>query len=705
MTKYLDEIYKSSLLIITLFFRNEIGGSRWTHGGAGKLTTYKSSKDLIDQENDVPYIDSTRTQQSSRKNQTSIENKTKILTSDRNEYENSEFDKGSSLAKADKLLDLKTKVLKKASSHVIRRDNWSVPTNKKSAKLTNRNVASAKMDHDNDENKNVKVKVNPKPHKTSTVKRNNSLKRETNESSRSPTYIAQKSKENKQKKIKAQDSKKDVNETSNNATLEPNTIQSQRRARIDMFKGNGAKELPSRHVDDLKVVENGVDNAATVGNESERLIGIACTPTKVQCNLNADTNRESTSGFFQTQPLEPAEIYIDPQKGQVRVTAGKEESFRDDSSRERTRVLIQPGSLHNSVDGNNFTCSVVETGLNSSPNKEIRNIFGLEGFNSRSDSPDILARYGTSTSPFAVVRQCNTEVEFWLRGLGIADVDRYVRIFADNEVDLTDLEFMSVSQLHDMGVTAFGALDKILKGVRDLKNLPSMQVNSSTGFQNSSTNLESSSIAWEDINGRQKKNMSEDKSKHKASKYNDSCHHETFVKQPGEFSLFGCGERSCGIAVSNVSENGDSAGTSARSDNPSFASSTKSSSAKCSEKRPPSAKNTQSTKSRTCGNQSQSKSVNQTTANIKRSNSSASDKPLSKMTNLEAKPTKSVLLRPRSSSLSRELGRGNQETQGKKTDEKRPDKRQEEKKEPRQFRSRSRSVDAVKRKALEGKFL
>lgn len=28
-------------------FRKEIGGSRWEHGGEGKLTTYKSNRDLV----------------------------------------------------------------------------------------------------------------------------------------------------------------------------------------------------------------------------------------------------------------------------------------------------------------------------------------------------------------------------------------------------------------------------------------------------------------------------------------------------------------------------------------------------------------------------------------------------------------------------------------------------------------------------------
>ncbi|CAL1535236.1 unnamed protein product, partial [Lymnaea stagnalis] len=30
--------------------RNEIAGSRWEHGGEGKLTTYRSNKDLIQQD-------------------------------------------------------------------------------------------------------------------------------------------------------------------------------------------------------------------------------------------------------------------------------------------------------------------------------------------------------------------------------------------------------------------------------------------------------------------------------------------------------------------------------------------------------------------------------------------------------------------------------------------------------------------------------
>ncbi|XP_053399085.1 uncharacterized protein LOC123558283 [Mercenaria mercenaria] len=651
--------------------RKEVGGSRWAHGGAGKLTTYKSSKDLVDQENNVPQND-TRALQSERLKQNSSKDNLRTKVLDRNDQT---LNMDLSPERADKILDLKTKVLKKASSHVIRRETWSAPSDTKSVK-PNKNLSKAHQNKPDSKNSHIKTNASStKPHKP--VRRSNSLKREPSESSRSPTAVVEKSKENKQKKIQVHSSRREPNKS----VAEQNGVHSQRRSRIDtcMFKDNEMKEEVLEHVNGLMLTENGVDNNQNNGNESSRSVGRTYTPRKFQSHSNAG-EYGMPQGIFQTQPPEPPEIYIDPRKGQVRILAGKDESFNDVSSLEGTKVLIQPGSVHNSVDGNKLACSVVDNVFSSSPQQEIRDIFGLEDFNTRSNRPSSGRQDITSTSPFATSRQCNSEVEFWLRGLGIPDVEKYVRIFADNEIDLTDLEFMSASQLHDMGVTAFGALDKILKGIRDLKNLPVTQMGRSGDIK-----LQSSSIAWEEVNNTQNKKASK-KSKFKASNKilkDNSCHSETFVKQSGAYDVLGGTETSrirCSSAMSNVSESAESVKNSARGENPSFAASTKSSSAKCTEKRPPSARNTASAKSKS-------------DTKLKRSNSSASEKPVSKLTNLETKPAKGVLLRPRSSSLTRESAKSGREIQMKKI---------EEKKEPRQLRSRSRSADVVKRKALEG---
>lgn len=666
--------------LLSILSRKEVGGPRWAHGGTGKLTTYKSRKDLVDQKHQVLQKDSANNQA----NQSSSELNSRTRVQDKNE-QSSENDL--SPVQVDKILDLKTKVLKKASSNIIKRDTWSTPS--RLVKPSNNKVPKVGKDKDKgntgDKKENADTSIT-KPSKP--VRRHNSLRRESSESSRSPGYTVQKPKGNKQKHVQAQTFKKERNQTD----IEDNGIKPQRRSRIDVFKDNEEKSVGSlRNSVSDGPDQNGFDTDGTRGDRSERTIGMTYTPRKLQTHSGKVVENGESSGIFPTQPQEPTEIYIDPRKGQVRVLAGREENFNDISSLEGTKVLVQSSPLQNSLDGNKLACSVVEESSISSPRKEIRDIFGLEDFNTRPVSAG--RKHVTSTSPFATSRQCNTEVEFWLRGLGIPDVDRYVRIFADNEIDLTDLEFMSASQLHEMGVTAFGALDKILKGIRNLKNQPITQMENSGGVK-----LQSSSVAWEEMSPVQKKKTVNDKSNSKASKVrkSNSCHHETFVKQSLEYSLLGYRDTEnerCSSAMSQSEGNVETPKNSARSETPSFAASTKSSSAKCTEKRPPSAKTSSGVKNKSNVSHSQNKNVNNS-SKLRRSNSAASEKPEPKLCNLESKPTKGVLLRPRSASLTREPPRGTREIQGKKA---------EEKIEPRKLRSRSRSADVVKRKALEGK--
>ncbi|XP_060564936.1 uncharacterized protein LOC132724133 [Ruditapes philippinarum] len=652
--------------------RKELGGSRWAHGGAGKLTTYKSSKDLVDQENNAPQ-NSTRVLQSERSQQKSLEDNKKTKVLNKND-QSVNMDQPPDTA--DKILDLKTKVLKKASSNIIKRDTWSEPLDNKSLKSNNKHVSKA-LQH-KPEIKNVGVKQNTSASKAvKAVKRSSSLKRETSDSSRSPAVVAGKCKENKQNKITVNNSRKEPTKTISNQ----NGVESQRRSRIDMFKDREVRRENLEHVNGVMIPDDSNQNN---GNESSRSIGKTYTPRKLKSQSNATVTNDVSQSIFLTQPPEPPEIFIDPRKGQVRILAGKDESFNDISSLEGTKVLIQPASVHNSIDGNKVECSVVDNVSNSSPSSEIRDIFGLEDFNTMPNRPESRRQNVNSGSPFATTRQCNTEVEFWLRSLGIPDVDKHVRIFADNGVDLTDLEFMSASQLHDMGVTAFGALDKILKGIRDLKNLPITQLESIEGKK-----LQTSSIAWEEVDNT-KIMKSIERSQLKASNVTkkNSCHSDTFVKDKNGASVLGGTDTSrCNSAMSNVSESTDMK-NSARGDNPSFAASTKSSSAKYTEKRPPSAKNNSKSKN---SNHSQNRNANTSETKLKRNNSS-SEKLGSKLNNLESKPTKGVLLRPRSSSLTRESAKNNREST----------KKAEDKKEPRQLRSRSRSADVVKRKALEG---
>ncbi|XP_066287041.1 uncharacterized protein [Branchiostoma lanceolatum] len=69
-----------------------------------------------------------------------------------------------------------------------------------------------------------------------------------------------------------------------------------------------------------------------------------------------------------------------------------------------------------------------------------------------------------------VMTSCDPAVAAWLASLNLMEQDKYVKIFADNEIDLEGLRLLSEDQLARMGVTAIGAMNKIMFGVEQLRN-------------------------------------------------------------------------------------------------------------------------------------------------------------------------------------------------------------------------------------------
>ncbi|KAK3588556.1 hypothetical protein CHS0354_027782 [Potamilus streckersoni] len=66
-------------------------------------------------------------------------------------------------------------------------------------------------------------------------------------------------------------------------------------------------------------------------------------------------------------------------------------------------------------------------------------------------------------------RTCDPRVENWLRGLAFVDVEKYIKIFADNEIDMAELELLTPVELHEIGVHAVGALNKMVRGIKKLR--------------------------------------------------------------------------------------------------------------------------------------------------------------------------------------------------------------------------------------------
>ena len=64
---------------------------------------------------------------------------------------------------------------------------------------------------------------------------------------------------------------------------------------------------------------------------------------------------------------------------------------------------------------------------------------------------------------------CDPEVALWLRSLNLKDVERYINIFTEHEVDMECLLLITDDQIKEMGIRAVGAYTKILQALHDLR--------------------------------------------------------------------------------------------------------------------------------------------------------------------------------------------------------------------------------------------
>ncbi|XP_019621594.1 PREDICTED: uncharacterized protein LOC109467910 [Branchiostoma belcheri] len=79
-------------------------------------------------------------------------------------------------------------------------------------------------------------------------------------------------------------------------------------------------------------------------------------------------------------------------------------------------------------------------------------------------------RRGDTVVRSEFMTSCDPAVAAWLASLNLMEQEKYVRIFAENEIDLEGLRLLSEDQLARMGVTAIGAMNKIMFGVEQLRN-------------------------------------------------------------------------------------------------------------------------------------------------------------------------------------------------------------------------------------------
>ncbi|XP_071087310.1 uncharacterized protein [Haliotis cracherodii] len=84
--------------------------------------------------------------------------------------------------------------------------------------------------------------------------------------------------------------------------------------------------------------------------------------------------------------------------------------------------------------------------------------------------PNVANGSGDSSAGNKMV--CDPGVVSWLQDLGLRECSRYIEVFAENEIDMETVKDLTADQLNQMGITAVGPVNKILRAVSALKSSP-----------------------------------------------------------------------------------------------------------------------------------------------------------------------------------------------------------------------------------------
>ena len=679
--------YKSSKDLKDSVAHQLNGSLKSGRAGSSAATSQNGSSRGTDKQNHRKPANSSANLAIRNEMNTSLDSYTKTLVDDLHDEDNH---LGIRDGDGGKILDLKTKVLKKASSKIIRRDTWHSPSRQSetTGKAENFNVSSSpgKISKDSWADSAGKRKQKSRAitkHKSDSFKENK--KSNKNSADKNDTVLSN----------RVVGKHLDVNDMRNGEDVKINdkTFGS-RQSRKDMHISERKTFLTE--CDDRKVVDshtNSEDNK-TIGSE--------------KAGQNGRVASDDVSFEVRNKQPEASEIFIDPITAEVRIRSLGNRALNDSSEIERTKVFIQGDAKASAEAPQSFKFSIMERDKSPPIGGEIRDVFGLLGSDTKSVLPHAVKKTISSLSPSALAKDCDTEVEFWLRGLGLIDVEEYVKMFAKNEIDLLDLEFMSAAQLHDMGVKDSEALNILLNGVRELRNLPPDKgvKRENTGFKRG---LQAASIAWEEAStDKRKVKSAEQRQSGKKTGKTESPEppkNKTFTKGNIENLKLNGGDRAetassrNNSAMSNYSdynlENLDSFRGSSRNQNLTTNAQPKASNKNIYSQYEKVSSRPANAKSNKPPPNSKSQ-VQKKTASVPNRKGKSQDQATdsqSRLQSLEARPARSVLLK-RSASLTRETGRG----------ENRKAKDQKEMQTKKAaVRGRSRSAEAVRRKALEGK--
>ncbi|XP_033743142.1 uncharacterized protein LOC117329337 [Pecten maximus] len=379
--------------------RKEIGGSIWQHGGAGKLRTYKSTKDLSD-----PYGIGTPKSKTKESSGTKV---TRMVSSDGNE----------------------TNDFKHSGLH-----GSSKPSNKNSSyKHVGNNNETVSYLSDGSTSKDIdKFKVKALVGRDVSP-RNESPGNTTEENDQSRTignYDWQKMETLKTKVIKKASA--NVITRKRSAVKSKDKIPENKKALSENSLSNTSGRVRSAPV------------RARRENSRERKIE----SVKVEKVLKENKKQQTIH-----------ETRVPRNSIEVESNESQKESHRLSSPRfpkQTNRIFVD--------DADSGSKSPLETSYQTIPhNNDQQNVF-----------------HSPNTSPKQVPK-CDPDVHLWLRRLGLLEEEKYVQIFAKNEIDMEELLLLSPEHLNSLGVVAVGAFNKIVRGIQELqqKSSPTGEVLSS----------------------------------------------------------------------------------------------------------------------------------------------------------------------------------------------------------------------------------
>lgn len=154
------------------------------------------------------------------------------------------------------------------------------------------------------------------------------------------------------------------------------------------------------------------------------------------------------------------------QKGNVKPSRELYKETKKDSPKQTNR--IDPELFSKNTTSLSEVSKVHDGELTS------KNFNSHSSYSSQSLQKELLSKpKDNSPSPTRV--KCDPSVYMWLKRLALLEEEKYIDMFARNEIDLSILITLDEKQLEKMGVLALGAMKKLLTGIEELKQKKEIQ--------------------------------------------------------------------------------------------------------------------------------------------------------------------------------------------------------------------------------------